>query len=583
MSSKWRILVALAAFLPVLGCGGGGSSATSPPPAPLAVSITINPASADVGPGQTQQFKATIQNSTNTAVTWKVNGSAGGGGTAGNISASGLYTAPPTTPSPNTATIMAVAKADTSKKASAGILIVPNRAQQVGPIALGASGGNQQDFHISGHSETCCSGTLGALLSRGGNLYILSNNHVLGRENQAKAGEQIDSPGMVDTGCGSGTPVALFAQAVPLPPNGAGTVDAAIAQIVPGTVDPSGSILELDAAGGSPAGAAPPASTPQSPAVGMTVAKSGRTTGLTCGPIQSVSTTVSVDYQQGCGSGTTFKVTFNNQVMVNSVNFSDSGDSGSLVVNATNAAPVALLYAGSNNTTVGNPINDVLGALSNAQGTPTIVGGAPHPVACPATNAGATLQKVQPTQAVLARTTALSNRYSAILMNNPAVLGVGVGASDDSPGDPAIILYLDSSKKAGRLPVTIEGVRTKLIKTTAFAAQSAHESATSAEAVSAAEVLRVASIKQRRVAELMKNPAVFAVGVAASQDSPGEAAMIVYVDQGSAFTLPPVVDGARTKILRTTKIRTFDWKQRGNNPPPRSCNIQKAQSILPKF
>src|SRR5437764_1129939 len=221
MSSKWRILIAVAVFLPVLGCGGGGSSAAPPAPAPAAVTISVKPASADLGPSQTQQFTASVANSTNTAVTWKINGTTGGGGTAGTISPSGLYTAPPTTPSPNTATITAVAKADTSKKATAGILIVPNRGQQAGTLALG------------------------------------------------------------------------------------------------------------------PSGAAPPDSTPQSPAVGMTLAKSGRTTGLTCGPIQSINTTVSVDYQQGCGSGTSFKVTFNNQIMVNSVAFSDSGDSGSLMVNST--------------------------------------------------------------------------------------------------------------------------------------------------------------------------------------------------------------------------------------------------------
>ncbi len=584
MSSKWRILIASALFLPVLGCGGGGGSSTNtPPPQTLAaVSITLKPGSADVGPGQTQQFTATVVNSSDTAVTWQVNGTTGGGGTAGTISASGLYTAPPTTPSPDTLVITAISKADTSKQAKAGILIVPNRAHQVGPVSLGASGGNQQDFHISGNTETCCSGTLGALLSRGGNLYVLSNNHVIGRENQAKAGEQIDSPGLVDTNCGSGTPVALFTQAVQLPPNGTGTVDAAIAQVIPGTVDASGSILQLDGGGGSPPAAAPPASTPQSAAVGMTLAKSGRTTGLTCGPIQSIDTTVSVDYQQGCGSGTSFQVTFNHQVMVNSANFSDSGDSGSLMVNSTNAAPVALLYAGSNNTTVGNPINDVLGAFSNAQGAATIVGGPPHPVACPAQNLGASTQKVQPSQAVLARTTALANRYSAILMNNPAVLGVGVGASDDSPGDPAIILYLNSGKNAGPLPATIEGVRTKMVKTTPFAAQSAETRMPAAE-LSSAEVLRVGAVKQRRVAELMKNPAVFAVGVAASDDSPGEAAMIVYVDQGSAFSLPAVVDGARTKIFRTTRIRTFDWKLRGEGPPPRSCKVQKSPILLPEF
>jgi hypothetical protein len=83
----------------------------------------------------------------------------------------------------------------------------------------------------------------------------------------------------------------------------------------------------------------------------------------------------------------------------------------------------------------------------------------------------------------------------------------------------------------------------------------------------------------------MKTPAVFAVGVAASEDSPGEAALIVYVDQGASFTLPPVIDGVRTKIFRTSRIRTFDWKEHGDNPAPRSCKVQKAEIpfILPKF
>jgi hypothetical protein len=574
MSSKWRVVIALAAFAPVLGCGGGGGSSSSvanQTATPAGISVTVAPSSANVGPGQTQQFAATVVNTGSTGVTWQVNGAPGGSPATGTISASGLYSAPLTTPSPNTIAITAISIADKSKKANARVVIIPNRAQQVIPISLGASGGNQQDFHISGNTETCCSGTLGALLSRGGVLYVLSNNHVLGRENQAKPGEQIDSPGMVDTNCQSGTPVATFSQAVPLPPNGAGTVDAAIGQVIPGTVDPAGSILQLSPAGGNPPAAAPPSGTPEAALVGMTLAKSGRTTGLTCGPVQSVNTTVSVDYQQGCGSGATFKVTFSNQVMVNSASFSDSGDSGSLMVDATTAGPVALLYGGSNNTTVGNPIIDVLGALSNAQGSATIVGGAPHPVSCPAASASASAQKLQVTVPRLALATAVANRNSAILMNDPAVLGVSAGASADSPGDPAVVLFVDPAQRARAMPATIEGLRTRIVR-----ASPMRNTPVVPAALTVAEILRASLVKEKHAALWMHNPAVFAVGVAASEDSPGEAAIIVYVDQAASFSLPPVVEGVRTKIFRTSRIRTFDWKEHGSSDPPRSCTVQKA-------
>src|SRR6185369_3014304 len=48
---------------------------------------------------------------------------------------------------------------------------------------FGVSGGNVLDRS----SSFCCSGTLGALITDGSNRYILSNNHVLGRSDQAVA------------------------------------------------------------------------------------------------------------------------------------------------------------------------------------------------------------------------------------------------------------------------------------------------------------------------------------------------------------------------------------------------------------
>jgi uncharacterized protein (DUF1800 family) len=68
--------------------------------------------------GSTVQLSATVTNTTNTAVTWQVNGVAGGSGATGTISATGLYTPPTTIPSPNTLTISAVTQATPVASAS---------------------------------------------------------------------------------------------------------------------------------------------------------------------------------------------------------------------------------------------------------------------------------------------------------------------------------------------------------------------------------------------------------------------------------------------------------------------------------
>jgi uncharacterized protein (DUF1800 family) len=68
--------------------------------------------------GSTVQLSATVTNTTNTAVTWQVNGVAGGSSATGTISAAGLYTPPAAIPSPNTLTITAVTQATPVASAS---------------------------------------------------------------------------------------------------------------------------------------------------------------------------------------------------------------------------------------------------------------------------------------------------------------------------------------------------------------------------------------------------------------------------------------------------------------------------------
>jgi len=100
---------------------GSASVTITPPPPP--VSITISPTSATVQTSRTQQFTATVSNTTNTGVTWQVNGVAGGNSTVGTVSTSGLYTAPGSVPSPATVTVSAISNADPTKSAGSTVTI----------------------------------------------------------------------------------------------------------------------------------------------------------------------------------------------------------------------------------------------------------------------------------------------------------------------------------------------------------------------------------------------------------------------------------------------------------------------------
>src|SRR5258708_37862121 len=89
-------------------------------------------------------------------------------------------------------------------------------------------------------------------------------------------------------------------------------IDAAIAQVIPGDVDPAGNILYLGAtadASGVPVPGQPHEGTGVTATLGMPVAKSGRSTGLTCSTVLGVAVNVNAGQdQKGCGTGTTFPV-----------------------------------------------------------------------------------------------------------------------------------------------------------------------------------------------------------------------------------------------------------------------------------
>jgi hypothetical protein len=91
--------------------------------APLSISITISPTTAVVRVNRTTQFTATVQNSSNTSVIWKVNGVTGGNSAVGKISSLGVYRAPTAVPNPALVTISATAAADQTKTANAAVTI----------------------------------------------------------------------------------------------------------------------------------------------------------------------------------------------------------------------------------------------------------------------------------------------------------------------------------------------------------------------------------------------------------------------------------------------------------------------------
>jgi hypothetical protein len=114
------LVVLFGAALVGFGCADVKSST---PTSPQSVSITVSPTTASVQPSATQKFTAAVSGSSNTAVSWQVNGVAGGDSTHGMIDATGMFKAPAAAPTPATVTVTAVAQADATKTAAAQVTI----------------------------------------------------------------------------------------------------------------------------------------------------------------------------------------------------------------------------------------------------------------------------------------------------------------------------------------------------------------------------------------------------------------------------------------------------------------------------
>lgn len=206
-------------------------------------------------------------------------------------------------------------------------------------------------------------GTLGGLVrdTETGELVILSNNHVLANSNQASLGDPILQPGPADGGRDPDDRIALLSgyAEIDFSESAENHLDAAIAA----PIDPDAVAFAT-----TDVGDATPAQTRAlaEDDLGLFVHKTGRTTEHTQGYVAGLFATVRVGYDL-------FRTaTFVDQIIVSQStaeeDFSDGGDSGSLVYDSDNAC-VGLLFAGSQGApgeparTILNPIDGVLGTL----------------------------------------------------------------------------------------------------------------------------------------------------------------------------------------------------------------------------
>ena len=294
---------------------------------------------------------------------------------------------------------------------------------------------------------------------------ILSNNHVLANSNEAEMGDPILQPGPADGGSvpddtiahlerfctiAFGTsppdcPVALGLanvanalarligskhrlQAFQSDPTASNVVDAAVARPVD-DADILDEILGIGTIEGTR-----PAS------FGMSVRKSGRTTELTTGLVAVLDATVLINYGPG------YMARFEDQIVTSAM--CQGGDSGSLLVAGDSLHAVGLLFAGSDQVTIHNPIQQVLDTLE---------------VSLPA--AGGSKADMR---AALATARAVRLAYEGELLSKANVVGVGTGMrqKDGKPtGEVALVVMVKKKVPPSQLapedvlPTQIEGVR----------------------------------------------------------------------------------------------------------------------------
>jgi hypothetical protein len=123
--------------------------------------VNVSPPSATVPVNGIQQFSATVTGLTNSVVGWSVTGAGCGGTSCGSISSTGLYTAPPLAPTPNSVTVTATSNQNSSISGSATVNLEASGAvYYLAPAILGGNDANSGTSSASpwltpNHSLNC--------------------------------------------------------------------------------------------------------------------------------------------------------------------------------------------------------------------------------------------------------------------------------------------------------------------------------------------------------------------------------------------------------------------------------------------
>ena len=211
---------------------------------------------------------------------------------------------------------------------------------------------------VSGGHPNVRAGTLGCLVEKGGNHYILGNNHVLANWNRAKRGHPVIQPSTNDGGRHQTHQIATLEPYTEIIFSDRENPDRAIVNYIDAAIALVGKYDQTVAVPNILGTTALPRSTTTPAFIGQTVRKCGRSTRHTVGVVSSTPTNVWGKYGKRWAW-------FENQIAIESVNaepFATDGDSGALIMDAKTGKPTALLFSVSEESglTYANPIDRVL-------------------------------------------------------------------------------------------------------------------------------------------------------------------------------------------------------------------------------
>jgi hypothetical protein len=170
-------------------------------------------------------------------------------------------------------------------------------------------------------------------------------------------------------------------------------------------------------------------------------------------------------------------------------------------------------------------------------------------------------------------------------LSHPDVQAVGVGGSYDNPAEPAILFFVTSAQSRTNIPSQVDGVRTRIIEADLFSKRGLLSGADSAAleqsaplpqlvySMPDAEIARAEVVHAAHADEWMRKSGVQGVGVGSSVDSPGEAALIIFLIRGVPHDpIPLVIDGLRTRVRESSRFRAGF----GGGQPRRACSLSAA-------